>query len=165
MIPHLANMVADYMAPELMSGENKYQCDNCCSLKDAMKTVRVVTAPSVLLLVLLRFKYLRESRSREKVVTLVEYPQLLLLEVEGSEVMYRLQSVVVHTGRDSQGGHYYTWTRSKETNSWLLLNDGVVRERDWQTFTEAMKEHKLKTPYLLFYERCFDDKVSPMDPV
>ena len=164
-IPHLADMVADYMAPELMSGENKYQCDVCCSLKDAMKTVRVVTAPSVLLLVLLRFKYLRESRSKEKVMTLVEYPEILVLEVEGSEVMYRLQSVVVHTGGDSQGGHYYTWTRGKQSKVWLLLNDGVVRERDWETFTEAKKEHKLKTPYLLFYERCTEDEGSPMDPV
>ena len=165
-IRHLADMVADYLAPELMSGENKYQCDVCCSLKDAMKTVRVVSAPCVLVLVLLRFKYNRESGSREKVVSLVEYPEVLVVEVEGGEVVYRLQSVVVHAGRNSQVGHYYTWTRGQlGRDTWLLLNDRVVRERDWDTFTEDKEEQKLETPYLLFYERCTEEEGSSMDPV
>ena len=101
------------MVPEVLSGDNQYQCDVCCGLKDARKTVRVVSAPRLLLLVLLRFKYDSSSGCKKKLTSLVEYPDVLSLEVEGSSVEYKLHAVVVHTGEDCQGGHYFTWVRQK----------------------------------------------------
>ena len=109
----LSQLLAGYLAPELLTGENQYQCDTCHQLRDGRKTVKLVAAPRVLVLVLLRFKYDSGSQSREKLDSLVEYPDTLEVEVEGRAVSYRLQTLVVHSGRDSQVGHYYTWARQQ----------------------------------------------------
>ena len=81
---------------------NQYQCDVCNSLRDATKTLQIVEAPNVLILVLLRFKYDAESQSRKKLTTLVNYPDTLVVGEEN----YSLKNVVVHSGCDSGEGDY-----------------------------------------------------------
>ena len=117
----LQDLLASSLAPERLEGANQYQCDTCGGLRDAQKTASIVSAPKVLLLVLLRFEYDKESQSRRKLSTVVEYPDLLEVEVAGGQVEYRLQTVVVHSGGDSQEGHYYTWARQQVLPSLLSL--------------------------------------------
>lgn len=156
---NLNELISVCLEPELLSGENQYQCDFCHSLQDARKTIQILTAPEVLLLVLLRFKYCTEIGGKKKLLSLVEYPEIVTLEVSGRRVNYRLQTVVVHTGLDSQEGHYYTWAR-QEDDRWLVLNDTVVIEDSWNRFLEDNELQKKETPYLLFY-RQEDFKISP----
>ena len=48
-------MLQATLASELLTGDNQYQCDSCGGLRDATKALRLVAAPRVLVLVLLRF--------------------------------------------------------------------------------------------------------------
>ena len=43
----------------------------------------------------------------------MEYPEALAVEVEGGEVAYTLQSVVVHSGTESGEGHYFALARTR----------------------------------------------------
>ena len=104
-------MLQAALASELLTGDNQYQCDTCEGLRDATKALRLVAAPRVLVLVLLRFKYDGETQSRRKLGRVVEYPEALAVEVESGEVAYTLQSLVVHSGTESGEGHYYSLAR------------------------------------------------------
>jgi ubiquitin C-terminal hydrolase len=107
----LSFLLATALGQELLTGENQYQCDACGGLRDARKTLTVVAVPAVLILVLLRFKYDAEAQCRRKLLSLVEYPERLEVEVAGRREVYRLDTVVVHSGAGSGAGHYYTWAR------------------------------------------------------
>ena len=150
----LESLLDAALADEVLEGNNQYQCDVCNSLRDATKTLEVVEAPNVLILVLLRFKYDAVSQCRKKLTTLVDYPDTLLLGEEN----YKLKNVVVHSGLDSGEGHYYTWAMTQEEN-WLVLSDCYVKEESWQSFLASPNLQKSDTPYLLFYVRELKDGV------
>ena len=142
----LESLLTGALADEVLEGNNQYQCDVCNSLRDATKTLQIVEAPNVLILVLLRFKYDAESQSRKKLTTLVNYPDTLVVGEEN----YSLKNVVVHSGCDSGEGHYYTWSLT-QNGDWLILSDCHVREGSWQSFLASTDHQKSDTPYLLFY--------------
>jgi ubiquitin carboxyl-terminal hydrolase 36/42 len=48
-----------FTSPERLAVENQYQCPECAALADATKTIRVQSAPPVLVLHLKRFRYSR----------------------------------------------------------------------------------------------------------
>ena len=108
----LPAMLQAALATETLTGDNQYQCDTCGGLRDATKALKLVAAPRVLVLVLLRFKYDGETQSRRKLVRVVEYPEALAVEVAGVQVDYLLESVVVHSGTESGEGHYFAMARS-----------------------------------------------------
>ena len=151
----LKSLLDAALAEEVLEGNNQYQCDVCNSLRDATKTLEVVEAPNVLILVLLRFKYDAECQSRKKLTTLVDYPDTLMVGEEN----YKLKNVVVHSGSDSGEGHYYTWAMTEEGN-WLVLSDCHVKEESWQSFLASPNHQKSDTPYLLFYVRELKDGVN-----
>ena len=144
----VGDLVQHYLAPELLSGGNQYQCDNCNMLRDAVKTTRLSSAPDYLNITLLRFKYDRTTELGAKVFTTVDYPKELVLPVTGGGVHYRLYSVVIHSGYSSNDGHYYTWCSNPASSSWLLLNDSQVSQATWEQFKQQTRND---TAYLLFY--------------
>ena len=115
--PILSDLVSSFFEPEALEGDNRYLCERCDTHTEAERTVRVTSAPECLLITLLRFKYDVKTQRRVKIMTGITYPQHLVLPVTGQgTVGYRLYGVVIHSGYTSDGGHYYTWTRSvKET--------------------------------------------------
>ena len=147
----VSDLIQHYLAPELLTGGNQYQCDNCNMLRDAVKTVCVCAGPEYLNITLLRFKYDRATQRRAKVFTAVDYPEYLALPVSGAVSLYRLYSVVVHSGYSSDGGHYYTWSRH---TAWIVLNDSVATTTSsWDTFKQQTSKLSRDTAYLLFYQR------------
>jgi len=165
----VGDLVQHYLAPELLSGGNQYQCDNCNMLRDAVKTTKLSSAPDYLNITLLRFNYDRTTNRRAKVFTTVDYPQELVLPVAGGGVPYRLYSVVIHSGYSSDGGHYYTWCSNTANSAWLLLNDSQVSQATWGQFKQQTSKLSRDTAYLLFYERVgaqeTGEEVVPHRPV
>jgi len=149
----VGDLVQHYLAPELLSGGNQYQCDHCNMLRDAVKSTKLSSAPDYLNITLLRFKYDRTTNRRAKVFTTIDYPQELCLPVVGGSVTYKLYSVVIHSGYSSDGGHYYTWCSNPATSAWLLLNDSQVSQSTWTQFRQQTSKLSRDTAYLLFYER------------
>ena len=48
-------MVESYLESETLEGDNKYHCEKCLSLQDAVKTVDIVNSPNHLKCILMRF--------------------------------------------------------------------------------------------------------------
>jgi len=150
----VSDLIEHYLAPETLDGENQYQCNHCNMLRDAVKTTRLSAAPEYLNITLLRFKFDITTMRRAKVFTTIDYPQELTLPVTGGDVVYRLYSVVVHSGYSSDGGHYYTWARPDcRASTWLVLNDSRVTETSWAQFIQQSTKLSRDTAYLLFYQR------------
>ena len=62
----------------------------------------------------------------------------------------RLLSVVNHHGSRIQGGHYTTYVYHMGLNSWIHIDDELVRT----VRLESMLKHRPPTvPYLLYYRR------------
>ncbi|XP_071949587.1 ubiquitin carboxyl-terminal hydrolase 38-like [Antedon mediterranea] len=76
---HIEEMLEHYISPELMEGDNKYNCENCLKLQDAEKTLEITQSPQVLILTLMRFAYDVKTCVRRKILTDVKYPQVLEL--------------------------------------------------------------------------------------
>ena len=109
--PDVSDLINTFFEPEALVGDNKYLCDRCDGHTEAERTVRVTSAPSCLLILLLRFRYELKAQRKVKIMTGITYPQHLELPVSGGKVGYRLYGVVVHSGYTGDGGHYYTWMR------------------------------------------------------
>jgi len=167
--PCVESLLAASLAPEVMAGENQYQCDSCHHLRDALKELRVVAPPQHLVVTLLRFKYDTERGFRAKVVRWLETPRHLSL----GGASFRLSAVVVHSGASAEGGHYFTWARdhrdtgrqqNPDKEQWLLLDDSRVTSVSWATFRQRAlgSSGGSDTPYLLFYSQ--EGTVSPAPP-
>ncbi|CAH2277791.1 ubiquitin carboxyl-terminal hydrolase 38 [Pelobates cultripes] len=121
-------IASHFLAPEILDGNNCYQCENCASLQKAKKTVQITEEPEYLILNLLRFSYDPEHHVKRKIFNPVSIPQILRLPVERSTsldtdisgaVPYALNSVVVHSGATPESGHYYCYARDISLRRWI----------------------------------------------
>jgi len=93
------------------------------------------------------------------------------LSVEG--VKYQLSGVIVHAGRSSNAGHYYTIARSG--SKWLLCNDSSVSELSSSSLSGTSSssfditsyinrsiggKFATDTPYMLSYEKIEDQATN-----
>ncbi len=113
----LDSCLRSYFAEEHLTGDNQYMCSNCHALRDALKTVRMggplssdkasdasvgKSWPIALPIHLLRYKFDKETGSRVKLRTRVEFPA----EASFGGDQFLLTSAVYHLGDSAYGGHY-----------------------------------------------------------
>lgn len=102
-------------ASEVLDG---FECEQCKSRQMAYKRIdRSTCTPNVLFVTLARF-----SQERSKIFDAVEIPRLFVFPGTGKS--YDLTSIVVHSGKTLQSGHYFAYIRA--SNKWYCVNDGVV---------------------------------------
>lgn len=123
-----------YLSPEILSDDNQWNCDQCGTKVDAFKGLQFSRLPYFLTLQLTRFDYNYETWRRIKLNNKVSFPQDLDMSKFFTEVNdsphgleYELFSVMIHSG-GAEGGHYYAFVKSFETNKWFKFNDASVSE-------------------------------------
>ena len=86
--------------PELLQGENRYQCPQCQSLQTASRTSIPTHLPPVLNISLMRFTYTPSGRVKSKAA--IRYGNKLKV----SDTEYDLIAVVTHLGTSAHHGHF-----------------------------------------------------------
>ncbi|KAG8191238.1 hypothetical protein JTE90_003251 [Oedothorax gibbosus] len=159
----------------ILSGENKFFCEECLRYNEARINSEVITLPPILLL---HFSWLRQTQEIsdvEKTSIKVIIPRLFQTS-ENPEVFccspdqtYKLFAVVLHIGRSTEGGHYVTFIKDAYQDIVIEDKKPLPKFRSSQFTTEIeqccmtdeitnFKTIDATTKWLLFD----DDVVSPV---
>ncbi|KAG5646658.1 hypothetical protein DXG03_002648 [Asterophora parasitica] len=121
----------DYVAVEMLDGENKYQAEGL-GLQDAKKGIIFESFPPVLHLQLKRFEYDIQRDAMVKINDRHEFPFEIDLDEfldasadRSSPWVYKLHGVLVHSG-DLHGGHYFALIKPDRETRWLKFDDDRV---------------------------------------
>lgn len=140
-----------FTATEDLKGDNAYECEACKTKVKAEKKTSFRLLPNYLMVVLNRFEYNQEARTREKINDYYEFPTDLDMReyLNGSSIAeeeknsalfpneycsYKLKAVVVHSG-SADCGHYISLIR--EESKWFQFDDSKVSEFDSKNLAEA----------------------------
>ncbi|EER89337.1 hypothetical protein BDA96_10G078900 [Sorghum bicolor] len=144
----LVRALENFTEDELLDGGQKqYQCERCRQKVVAKKRFTIDKAPNVLTIHLKRFS---PFNPREKIDKKVDFQPSLDLkpfvsDSKGTDFKYSLYGVLVHTGWNTQSGHYYCFVRTS-SGMWHNLDDNKVRQvRE----ADVLKQKA----YMLFYVR------------
>ncbi|KAH7049928.1 hypothetical protein BKA57DRAFT_393347 [Linnemannia elongata] len=150
----LTSCLNAFVEPELMEGDNAWNCPNCKKPRKATKQLTISRVPDVLLIQLKRFS--SDGPFKNKIKAMVQYPiedldltkylpkrPASLGPIEPA--IYNLYAVSNHSGEVSSG-HYTACVRDTTSNSWTNFDDTRVSPCDKSV---AVSEHG----YTLFYVR------------
>ncbi|KAF8350768.1 hypothetical protein F5887DRAFT_1210069 [Amanita rubescens] len=128
---NLLESFRDYVAVEMLEGENKYHAEGY-GLQDAKKGIVFQSFPPVLHLQLKRFEYDIQRDAMVKINDRHEFPfeidldEFLDVSADRSKPwVYRLFGVLVHSG-DLHGGHYFALIKPDRESRWLKFDDDRV---------------------------------------
>ncbi|NXU61555.1 UBP40 hydrolase, partial [Horornis vulcanius] len=137
-----------YVEEEYFENDNLYRCGACDKLVEASKSAKLRKLPPFLTISLLRFNFDFEKCERYKETSCYTFPIQINLrpfceqtEMDDSEYMYELFSVIIHKG-GCYGGHYHVYIRDvDELGNWQLQEeeDGLIEEEALRN-TENAKE-------------------------
>ena len=119
---------------ETLDGDDKYLVEGHGKEK-AIKRMKFLSLPPVLMLQLKRFEYNPKKDQMDKINDYYEfYPHIdmkpYIDDNTDTDTQYDLVSVVVHKG-NVYGGHYFAFIRNDINDSkWFCFNDECVREAD-----------------------------------
>ncbi|XP_035426066.1 ubiquitin carboxyl-terminal hydrolase 40 isoform X3 [Cygnus atratus] len=119
-----------YVEEECFENENLYRCGACDKLVEASKSAKLRKLPPFLTISLLRFNFDFEKCERYKETSCYTFPIQINLrpfceqtEMDDSEYMYELFSVIIHKG-GCYGGHYHVYIKDvDELGNWQLQED------------------------------------------
>uniref|UniRef100_A0A1I8I5H8 USP domain-containing protein n=2 Tax=Macrostomum lignano TaxID=282301 RepID=A0A1I8I5H8_9PLAT len=177
---HLENsvsqMLADYLQPEMLAGDDKLLCAECNDKVEAEKQLSLQSLPNCLLLVLQLFHFdfaarvaSKDTQSTVRLEPRIHVPleQPTADEATPSpsiqQVPYRLEAFVVHHGMSLHSGHYTAVCRHSNRESaatatttaqdcWIHANDDCVTKTSLSEWGCSGGGH-YKTPYILLYVR------------
>ncbi|KAG0250548.1 Ubiquitin carboxyl-terminal hydrolase 35 [Mortierella polycephala] len=170
---------------------NKYFCDHCQSLQNAMRYTMLSSLPMNLIITLNRFEFDKQRSRRIKIDTPILLSESIQIKIQdGHETQkYELYAVVIHTGESANHGHYYTYAKELDSHqdaktsnqeqatatvvgthqkaqnptqsTWLLYNDTNVAISSFEAMQQALASSRKDTPYILFFQKA--DKITGAD--
>jgi ubiquitin C-terminal hydrolase len=147
--------ITNYSKGEKLAGRDKFKCDKCGELVEAMKSTQIKTLPNFLSVHLRRFKYDEYKRGITKLIWQIPFPFKLRVATTysskpNSDSMYKLVGVVVHLGTGENYGHYISYIKIGQ--KWFVFNDDEISETDCYLL-ESLWGYKglSKCAYMLFY--------------
>jgi ubiquitin carboxyl-terminal hydrolase 34 len=137
---NLHESLQSFVEGDVMEGDNKYKCEPCGKLVDAVKRTCLKEIPDHLMLQLKRFEFDLGAQRRSKINDLFEFPMAIDMSkytfnhlADPSKSVapdkFDLVGVVVHKGQ-ADHGHYVSYIRVRPTTSegpiWLQFDDADV---------------------------------------
>lgn len=145
----ISNCLKEFSKNELLKGNDKFFCDECNSLQEAQKSLKIKKLPNVFILHLKRFKYSEEKNEYKKLHDRITFPFELKIE----ESSFQLFSIIVHIGKNLTNGHYISIIKSNDI--WYCFDDTRVSkcsDKDIQSlFGIPNHLERTETGYILFY--------------
>ncbi|KAF9178547.1 ubiquitin-specific protease doa4 [Haplosporangium sp. Z 767] len=142
-----------FVEPEVMDGDNAWNCPHCKKPRKATKQLTISRVPDVLLIQLKRFS--SDGPFKNKIKAMVQYPiqdldltkylPKRLSNGSAEPAIFDLYAVSNHSGEVSSG-HYTACVRGEAPDSWTNFDDTRVSPCDKSV---AVSEHG----YTLFYVR------------
>ncbi|KJE88370.1 hypothetical protein CAOG_000031 [Capsaspora owczarzaki ATCC 30864] len=135
---------------EELVGSERYRCEHCNKLCDALKTLSVHVLPEVLCLHIKRFRH--DSYLSSKLSQPVQFPlegldmrPFLAPGSTETNTLYTLNAVVSHRG-GVNSGHYVAYAQHPQSGRWFEYDDSDTTEVSVQDVLD-------QEAYILFYSR------------
>lgn len=148
---------------EILSHQNKFYCNTCLSLQEAVKTIKLKSTPDVLVINFKRFKYDDKLDRMVKLFDSISYPLRLRLfnttkdqepaTPNQESKLYGLYALVVHIGGGPMHGHYVALCKCR-AGLWFLFDDETIEIVDEAYVLRFFGDGPgLASAYILFYEK------------
>lgn len=160
---HLLSFILNNFSKlEVLTNQNKFYCNRCALLQEAVKTIKIAKLPKVLVINLKRFKYDELVDKMVKLFDLISYPLNMRLlnttDDKNKAQMYELYALVVHIGGGPTHGHYISICKYRD-GLWLLFDDETVEVVDSQYVQRFFGNSPgLGLAYILFYQCVSEDE-------
>ncbi|KAJ6215803.1 hypothetical protein RDWZM_010303 [Blomia tropicalis] len=150
-----------FFNPELLKDDNQYSCDNCKTLSNGLKTIRIHRLPDTLMIHLNRYQ--TYGHTLRKITTYLDFPYV---DLDVSKYLsdtcinetndplnqfarYELNVIICHQGNQINSGHYTCYALNDTNFEWYEYDDCRVK-----CLTHAqMMEETGPNAYILFYQR------------
>ena len=129
----------------LLTGDNKFLCNNCKGLQDAETKCQIFEPPNKLLINIDYGKNKKYQPSSIKFDEEIDITPFIASHLNMS-FKYRIIGVCTHYGHSGRYGHYVAFCRHREEKVWYEFNDSHVSKC-------SQKDIYKGSPYLLLYER------------
>ncbi|KAK6197049.1 ubiquitin carboxyl-terminal hydrolase [Scheffersomyces amazonensis] len=154
----LSYSLNNFSKSETLTNQNKFYCNTCSSLQEAIKTIKLKKLPEVLVINFKRFKYDEKVDKMVKLFDSISYPFKLRLfnttDDEKDFSLYELYALVIHIGGGPMHGHYVAICKIK-AGLWLLFDDETVElVEDSYVMRFFGNGPGLASAYILFYTKC-----------
>lgn len=124
-----------------------YKCEKCDDYKEALKKIKILKLPKILLIYLKRFEYNRENNNFLKIRDDVKIEEELEMEEYfGINSKYKWNNSIIQLG-SYNGGHYINI--AKYDNNYYIFDDSNVKKN-----TKKIKE--INEYYNQSYVYCYD---------
>lgn len=146
--------LSQFASIEYLRKHNKYFCQNCLHYTEARHTVSIDKLPNIVILHLNRFSTMTWSVTKTTgnigIPTYLTFEEWCSPDCDNKQKMYKLYSVILHTGLSCNSGHYTTLVKVNE--SWILFNDDQIQLLTCYQFSDIISPLTTScTPYILFY--------------
>ncbi|CAH6720027.1 putative probable ubiquitin carboxyl-terminal hydrolase 9 [[Candida] jaroonii] len=152
----LTHSLNNFSKSEVLTHQNKFYCNSCSSLQEAIKTIKIKSLPEILIINFKRFKYDDKLDKMVKLFDSISYPlKLRLFNTSSDEFqLYELYSLVIHIGGGPMHGHYISLCKVK-SKMWMLFDDETVEMVDESFVMKFFGTGPgLASAYILFYQKC-----------
>ena len=120
---NIVDCLRQFLKTELLEG---YSCDNCKLQNTSFISKRLLSVANTIIIEIKKFTVLPNTIVKNNIN--IKYPMILDMSIFGDHLggKYELFSVVNHQGA-MNFGHYYSFNKLLNTNTWLYCNDENVK--------------------------------------
>ena len=173
---NLYQSLDSFIEGERMEGDNCVFCEKCNKKIPAVKSQNFQILPRILTFVLKRFEFNYNTMQKFKINDYYEFPLELNMNkyvqkdnnvIGSNNYLYKLKSIVIHSGT-CESGHYYCYILNEKNGEWYEFNDIKVtkfninyldkeafgkNEIIFDEIGQKIEKENNRNAYMLFYEK------------